>query len=102
MATGPRLPVKKGVGRVTTKGLPSLSTVSGSLGVGSSRSLATGGPPLEGALESDLYRELWSKLRWALGSAFQCEYGKKSRAGEVARRIAAVCIDAMGTRTAVL
>jgi len=82
--------------------IPSLSTVSKFLEVGSSRSLATGGPPSVETFESDLYAELWSKLRWALGSAFRCDYGKKSRAGEVARRMAVVCIDAMENGTAVL
>lgn len=39
-----------------------------------------------------LYSELWSKLRWALGSTFQTEYGKRSVHGELARRLSLLAL----------
>jgi len=39
-----------------------------------------------------LYSELWSKLRWAIGTTLQQDYGKRSLAGELGRRCALVIL----------
>jgi len=40
-----------------------------------------------------LYNELWSKLRWALGTTFEMPYGKRSEwVGELSRRLALVVL----------
>jgi len=39
-----------------------------------------------------LYSELWSKLRWAIGTTLQMDYGKRSLAGELGRRCALVVL----------
>jgi len=40
-----------------------------------------------------LYNELWSKLRWTLGTTFQMPYGKSSDwAGDLGRRLTLVVL----------
>jgi len=40
-----------------------------------------------------LYNELWSKLRWTLGTTFHMPYGKSEQwAGELSRRLALVVL----------
>jgi len=49
-------------------------------------------PPAREALglteDSVAFQELWSKLRWALGTTLQQSYGKRSPLGELASRLA--------------
>lgn len=42
------------------------------------------------------YHELWSKIRWAVGTAYNVPYGKQSPAGEIARRVALKIIETNG------
>ena len=46
------------------------------------------GPSTKTAGELAVYNELWSKLRWAIGSTLLVQYTKRSRVGELARRFA--------------
>lgn len=39
-----------------------------------------------------LYSELWSKMRWAIGTTLQLDYGKRSLAGELGRRCALIVL----------
>jgi len=50
-------------------------------------------PIRKGAEGWALYNELWSKLRWALGTTFQMPYGKSEDwAGDLGRRLALVVL----------
>lgn len=43
--------------------------------------------------ELKVYNELWSKLRWAIGTTFDLPYGKASDFSDLARRLALVVLD---------
>jgi len=50
-------------------------------------------PITKGAEGWALYNELWSKLRWTLGTTFHMPYGKSAPwAGELARRLTLVVL----------
>ncbi len=50
-------------------------------------------PISKGAEGWALYNELWSKLRWTLGTAFSMPYGKSSDwAGDLSRRLTLVVL----------
>jgi len=50
-------------------------------------------PITKGAEGWSLYNELWSKLRWTLGTTFQMPYGKSEDwAGDLGRRLALVVL----------
>jgi len=50
-------------------------------------------PITKGAEGWALYNELWSKLRWTLGTTFQMPYGKSEAwAGDLARRLTLVVL----------
>jgi len=41
--------------------------------------------------ERMLFQELWSKVRWAIGSTFSTTYLKKSQTGQLAYQLALLC-----------
>lgn len=45
------------------------------------------------------YHELWSKLRWALGTSYGRTYTKRSEVGEIARRMALQMVETNGMPT---
>jgi len=50
-------------------------------------------PITKGAEGWALYNELWSKLRWTLGTSFHMPYGKSEEwAGDLSRRLALVVL----------
>jgi len=50
-------------------------------------------PITKGVEGWSLYNELWSKLRWTLGTTFHMPYGKSSDwAGDLSRRLALVVL----------
>lgn len=69
-------------------------------------SMSVPGPLLTGLQTNPLARlgetggrswnELWSKLRWALGTAYDLPYTKTSDCGKVAHRIALHLVDTNG------
>jgi len=48
------------------------------------------------AKEKEAYAQLWSKLRWAVGTTYGCTYTKSSRAGELSRRMALAIVGTNG------
>lgn len=53
------------------------------------------GSPIPRTVEGlALYNELWSKLRWTLGTTFSMPYGKRADwVGELSRRLAFVVLE---------
>jgi len=42
--------------------------------------------------EQDLYKELWNKIGWAIGSSYQCPYRGGTQIRSIARRLTQVVI----------
>jgi len=78
---------------MTQPRLPSMSVPGALSGALTTNPLGSGALTEKG---KKAYGELWSKLRWALGTSYGLPYAKTSDCGNVARLMALHLIDANG------
>jgi len=77
-----------------SSGLVEGVTDGGSGGKWEGLSTLQGSPIPRGVEGLALYNELWSKLRWTLGTTFSMPYGKRADwVGELSRRLAFVVLE---------
>lgn len=48
--------------------------------------------PPKNQVDQDTYKELWNKVSWAMGSAYQCPYRGSTQIRSLARRLVMVII----------